>query len=277
MNYKEFVCAMETAMKKRMGKEASVYQYDTVKNNGTRRCGLVFRKSEETMAPTIYLEEFYTQYQEGMSEEELADSIYNIYQQVRVKELYPYKDVLDYQKIKNKIVYKLVHKEMNTDFLKEVPFKEFKDLVILPYVLFENEEFGIATLQIKNEHLNSWKVEAEEVFSMAKKNTPQLLPMELFQLTEDMYVMTNSAKNLGAAVILYPDSLEYAYKKLEEDFFVLPSSIHEVILVPQSFGAKIRHLQSIVKEINESEVRPEEILANSVYYYAGNEKRLIKC
>lgn len=274
MNYSEFVNEMENSLRNKLGTEVVVESYKTTKNNGTKRIGLVLKRADINMSPTIYLEEFYHQYQEGIQIEQLTQSIVQLYQKIKLEKSFPYEKAFDYQKIKENIVYKLVGYEQNKEFLKEVPFLHFLDMAILPYVLFEDTEFGTATLQIRNEHLQSWKVDKQEIFAMAKRNTPHLLPLELGRLTEYMYVMTNTSRSMGAAVVSYPDSLEKAYHLIGESYYVLPSSIHEMILIPESFGVNLEQLKVIVSEINETEVRAEEVLTNSVYFYNGGEKGL---
>lgn len=274
-NYMEFVETMKRKVKERMGMEVDVQTYQTTKNNGTTRVGLVIRKADINLSPTIYLEEFYQQYLNGISISELVASIDRLYQQVKLKNSYPYEDVLDFQKIKDKIVYKLVQKSTNTHFLEEVPFETFFDLAVLPYILFEETEFGAATLQIRKEHLLKWNVSEEEVFHAARKNTPRVLPLEMGKLTKYMYVITNTRRNLGASALLYPETLEQAYHMIGENYYILPSSIHEFLLIPQSFGMDSAHLRAIVKEINETEVHAEEVLSDHIYFYNTLEKKIV--
>ncbi len=90
-----------------------------------------------------------------------------------------------------------------------------------------------------------------------------------------MYVLTNKQKLYGAACMLYPGILKGFSEKMGEDLYVLPSSVHEVILVPISAGADRESLREIVTDINRTQVAEEEVLADSVYYYSRKSDRLV--
>lgn len=274
MNYTNFIDIMQNKVKEELGADVAVSVHSTVKNNGIVRTGLVFTRFGVNIAPTIYLEEFYEQYLQGMSVGELVQSICEIYEKVEVKTSFPCTCILDYSKMKERIVYKVIQREKNKELLKQVPHEEFLDLAVVYYALLRKTEFGTATLLIKNEHIKEWNVSKEEIQLVAKKNTPRLLPMEVLMFTEHMYVLTNSARNFGAGVMMYEDVLEEVGEVFEENFYVLPSSVHEVIAVPESFGIDKSSLREMVKEINETVVDDEEILSDTVYYYSRAEKRL---
>lgn len=82
-----------------------------------------------------------------------------------------------------------------------------------------------------------------------------------------MYVATNDIRLRGAGVIAYPDFMEQATEKLGGSFFILPSSVHEVILVSDSIEMRASELKEMVTQINDSEVSPEERLTDNVYHY----------
>lgn len=83
-----------------------------------------------------------------------------------------------------------------------------------------------------------------------------------------MYVITNRARTNGAGAILYPELLKDFATAIHKDLFILPSSVHECILLPVFGDENIDELKSMVKDINETQVAPEEVLSDSVYYYS---------
>ena len=85
-----------------------------------------------------------------------------------------------------------------------------------------------------------------------------------------LYVLTNSDKLFGASVILYPHLLESIAKRMDCDFIILPSSIHEVLLIPDSSENKSLHYDAIIQEVNLTQLSPEEILSDHAYYYQRN-------
>ena len=89
-----------------------------------------------------------------------------------------------------------------------------------------------------------------------------------------MYVLTNSTGSLGASALFYPDVKEKAAELLGSDFYILPSSCHEVILVPDSTDIKAQDLCDMVKQANRSVVEDKDILSDNVLHYSRDERRL---
>ena len=118
-------------------------------------------------------------------------------------------------------------------------------------------------------------MDKEEIRRLAEKNTPRIYPVQIRQIVRFMYVATNEQCSLGAAVMRYPDFRKKVRGMIRGDFYILPSSIHEVILVPESFGLEPERMQEMVKEINQTGVAPEEVLSDSVYYFDGEEIRIV--
>lgn len=275
MNYTEFMNAMLCEIRGQIGVEVRTELYTVTKNNGTRRTGILFKQTDSNLAPTIYLEEFYQKYLKGQQVPDLADSICNIYQEIRVKKTCDCQNLFDFENVKEHIVYKLIRRDANEELLKQIPYEPFLDLAVVYYIQIDNTRFGSAAIQIRNEHLRYWRVEKEEIRRLAEKNTPRIYPAQIQKIVRFMYVATNEQCSLGAAVMRYPDFREKVRGMIRGDFYILPSSIHEVILVPESFGLEPERMAEMVKEINQTGVAPEEVLSDSVYYFDGEEIRIV--
>lgn len=275
MNYTEFMNAMLCEIRGQIGVEVRTELYTVTKNNGTRRTGILFKQTDSNLAPTIYLEEFYQKYLQGQQVPDLADSICSIYQEIRVKKTCDCQNLFDFNHVKEHIVYKLIRRDANEELLKQIPYEPFLDLAVVYYIQIDNTRFGSAAIQIRNEHLRYWRVEKEEIRRLAGKNTPRIYPVQIQQIVRFMYVATNEQCSLGAAVMRYPDFRGKVWGMIGEGFYILPSSIHEVILVPESFGMEPERMQEMVKEINQIGVAPEEVLSDSVYYSDGEEIRIV--
>lgn len=275
MNYTEFMNAMLCEIRGQVDAQVRTELYTVTKNNGTRRTGILFKQEDSNLAPTIYLEEFYQKYLKGQQVPDLADSICSIYQEIRVKKTCDCQNLFDFNHVKEHIVYKLIRRDANEELLKQIPYEPFLDLAVVYYIQIDNTRFGSAAIQIRNEHLRYWRVEKEEIRRFAEKNTPRIYPVQIRQIVRFMYVATNEQCSLGAAVMRYPDFREKVRGMIRGDFYILPSSIHEVILVPESFGLEPERMQEMVKEINQTGVAPEEVLSDSVYYFDGEEIRII--
>lgn len=275
MNYTEFMNAMLCEIRGQVDAQVRTELYTVTKNNGTRRTGILFKQEDSNLAPTIYLEEFYQKYLKGQQVPDLADSICSIYQEIRVKKTCDCQNLFDFNHVKEHIVYKLIRRDANEELLKQIPYEPFLDLAVVYYIQIDNTRFGLAAIQIRNEHLRYWRVEKEEIRRFAEKNTPRIYPVQIRQIVRFMYVATNEQCSLGAAVMRYPDFREKVRGMIRGDFYILPSSIHEVILVPESFGLEPERMQEMVKEINQTGVAPEEVLSDSVYYFDGEEIRIV--
>ena len=275
MNYTEFMNAMLCEIRGQVDAQVRTELYTVTKNNGTRRTGILFKQEDSNLAPTIYLEEFYQKYLKGQQVPDLADSICSIYQEIRVKKTCDCQNLFDFNHVKEHIVYKLIRRDANEELLKQIPYEPFLDLAVVYYIQIDNTRFGSAAIQIRNEHLRYWRVEKEEIRRLAGKNTPRIYPVQIRQIVRFMYVATNEQCSLGAAVMRYPAFREKVRGMIRGDFYILPSSIHEVILVPESFGLEPERMQEMVKEINQTGVVPEEVLSDSVYYFDGEEIRIV--
>lgn len=275
MNYTEFMNAMLCEIRGQVDAQVRTELYTVTKNNGTRRTGILFKQEDSNLAPTIYLEEFYQKYLKGQQVPDLADSICSIYQEIRVKKTCDCQNLFDFNHVKEHIVYKLIRRDANEELLKQIPYEPFLDLAVVYYIQIDNTRFGSAAIQIRNEHLRYWRVEKEEIRRLAEKNTPWIYPVQIRQIVRFMYVATNEQCSLGAAVMRYPNFREKVRGMIRGDFYILPSSIHEVILVPESFGLEPERMQEMVKEINQTGVAPEEVLSDSVYYFDGEEIRIV--
>ena len=276
-------------------------QYTAVKNNGKVKKGLLIEAPGVNISPTIYLEEFYHRYLDGELVDELVQDILNFYRIVKCDRSMDTNDIEHYDKIQDKIVFKLVHTEKNRELLGGVPHIEVLDLSIVFYVLLDVNSQGTATMTVNNEHLQYWDVTADELLALARKNVARLLPAELFTMQQAvdvilctvpgkrenllnesvteaddfMYVLSNPIRSFGAACIIYPDVLDMAGQVLGEDYYVLPSSVHEVVLVPASKGMKPEDMNAMVTEINQTQVAEEEILSNHAYLYQREARRLV--
>lgn len=290
MNYLEFVDAVEEKMKKEAEDCLSVFAQTNVKNNGKKRKGLTIMEKGLNVAPTIYLEEYFMQFKRGKSIDNIVGNIWELYKEVRFTDNNIGVNLMSYDKIKGKIVYKLINLEKNQEMLQDVPYRKFLDLALVCYVLLDNDEHGTATMTVKWEHLKSWGIDKDTLFRNAERNTRRLLPAEvktmkdtiseLLGKEEDgeedgMYVVTNPLKCFGAVCICYVGVLYMIGEVIGEDYFIIPSSVHEMILVAKSYAVDREELEEMVREINETQVDEEEVLSNKVYYYDRKTRKII--
>lgn len=302
MEYKEFVSMVEEKLNLKLKGGMKASKYTVIKNNGKEKTGIIVESDRYNMSPAIYLEEFFEQYQKGMSIEKIVNEILEFYEKVKVEEDYDVSKLSCYEGVQKKVVFKLVNTEKNRQILEEIPNIPMLDLSIVFYILVEVNDKGCATIQIRNEHMKSWDVSVEQLYTDAKLNVKRLIPARLMCMQQVMerlldmskecendllkvkfppenkdlmYILTNSIQQFGAAALVYPNILEMAARIVGEDFYLLPSSIHEVILVPKSKSPDLKELNEMINEINETQVEEEEILGNHAYYYEKNTHTLM--
>lgn len=302
-NYETFEAKVVEYVRTHIDEGVSAEITEVTKNNGVVLKGLALKEDDSSISPTVYLERYYDAYEGGRSIESIGEEIIEVYHKGNLGEFFDVTDFLDFEKAKKRIVYKLVNYEKNKVLLKQIPHKPFLDMAVVYYYLLENEQLDNATILIYNNHLESWNTTAKEIDEIAAHNTPLLLKEDLHSITEVlyqimkkrneeeaaklleleneeegdpvMYVLSNRNKIFGAAAILYSGVLKAFSDKLKKDLFILPSSVHEVILIPKDETMEWEKLQEMVQEVNSTQVEDVEILSDSVYCYQRNKDSLL--
>ena len=291
MEFTNFTTLVQREVEKRAGENYRVKLNDVMKNNGVVLRGITLMQDDRNISPTIYLNPYYDAYENGDTTlGTVIDEVIDTYERNKINRSIDMKFFLNYETVKSRIIFKLINTEKNRELLRDVPYIPFHDLSIVFQCLVSEERFGNASILIHNVHLQLWKVNARELYECALENTPLLQGYELADMNtvleemkalggiddeeiEDMqqevpmYVLSNKSRINGASCILYKDILKDFAMVVDKDLYVLPSSIHEVILLPSDGTQESEQLKEMVREINQSQVEKEEVLSDSVYYY----------
>lgn len=285
MNYKQFVIVVKDKVALALGHGMSLHIHTALKNNGVERIGLTIIDERINVSPTIYLEEYYKQFQNGFELDDIVHNLLDVYREVKFEHTWDVHTVKNFESMHSKIVYKLIHAKKNETLLKNMPYVAYLDFAIVFYILFEVDDSGTATIPITHELIQLWDVSVDEVQQCAFCNAPSLLPASFkpMQIVIDelmgtnyseqeaiedlMFVLTNSLRSFGAACILYDGMLDKIREEIGENFYILPSSIHEMIIVPESNSPSREHLNEMITEVNQTQVDEEEFLSECVYYY----------
>ena len=294
MEYKEFVEYIKMNAGYIAGEGGNITINHVIKNNGCEMDGLVIMEKGKDIAPTIYLDSLYELYTNGENIKSIIRQIELIYEQNKNNVTFDVNILKHFDTIKDKIVYKVVNYRSNEKLLEQVPHKRILDLAVVFYCLLDNEYGGSATALIYNNNLKNWNVTIDDVYKAALKNTPDLLHSKISSMAalfekcgvnvdgeevdlkdyvpSDMYVLTNESKLNGAACILYENVLYDFAQKLGADLYILPSSVHEVILLPKLSVFEKDELVNMVKEVNTEGVAADEVLSDHVYEYNRTER-----
>ena len=273
-------------------KDAEIVHQQMDKINCKRdSIGFIKKKKEgRNLSPNLYLDSFYKKYQNGWELREILEGIGHELEKA-VKEMEGINEKILPDNVRENVFFKFINTEQNEELLKTMPHRNFHDLSIV-YAWYVGEQDGaMLSAPINHELAKSEGLSEEELFQLAKENTRRLFPTyirpmhavidelmggmatkgtELFEFEPDeefpMYVVSNSKRFFGATAVLYEDGMQMLADRLDDNLYLLPSSIHEWIVVPENF-TNLEHLSEIVHEVNFSEVDEEERLSNEVYHY----------
>ena len=240
------------------------------------------------MTPTVYLDEYLEDYENGTPFASIMKRIRQMTEYRDAEISFDLKAFMSFATARDRIVYKLINAEMNEALLKEVPHERFLDMAKVFYYVLSDQGEKQASILIYNGHMQGWGIDTEKLAECAAENTPRLLPGRIYDINElirkmmpadavffdpdcgandIMYVLTNERKYFGAACMLYEGKLKEFSERIGGSFYILPSSVHELILLRETGDEDPAALVDMVNEVNESQVAADEVLSGSVYRY----------
>ena len=255
---------------------------------------LIVKKEGQEIAASVDLDMLYDML-DDMSFEEILEQAADM--ALRQPEGLDINEIQDYEKARERFFIRVSDAEENKELLKDVPHKEILGLAVTCHVLVGLEDGEMGSAMVTSPLLDKYGVTTEQLFEDAFLNSQNILPpsiepmetilgrmmgfgmeMEVPETLEaqledidlkkmGMAVLTNRQAVNGAAVIFYPDLMAKIGDSQQVDFFILPSSCHEVILVADDGKMELKNLESMVKEINAAEVAPKDRLSDTVYHY----------
>lgn len=300
LNFEEFKVYVENHLKEYLPDDWANVEINPIqvkKNNGLVLDGLSVKSEDSNIAPSIYLNGFFMEYEQGGELSRIMDEIADIAIANQAPKEFANigKDFQNFDFVKDKVIMVAVNAKENEEMLKDVPHAIGADLAIIYKVMLGESGEGYGTITIHNNHMEFWGATQEQLHELALKNTPELLPakvqdmreimVEMFSRSDEvdgaeeifpdevygdsMYVISNTAKINGASVMFYPNNvLGRLAEKLDDDLYILPSSIHETIAIRAS-GADPEALAEMVREVNDTQVSEQERLSYHVYHYDG--------
>ncbi len=301
MTMAEFSGKVRDAVKKKLGEAYKVEIRRIQKNNGVILHGLLILTDSLNVAPTLYLEPFWEAYASGEGFDGIVENLIAIYRKDMPKESIDMGFFQSFERVGDRICYRLIRQAGNKDLLEDIPHIPFLDLAVCFFYAYSGEVLGEGTILIRNSHLKLWHTNIEKLTELARKNTPDLFPIrcssmeqvlrelmsentckevkESGDLSEEachMWVLSNRQQNHGAACMLYPEVLRKLAKQEGCSLYILPSSVHEVILLAdnKTGSGTPGQLRDMIAEINRTQVAPEEVLSDSLYYYNYEEEKI---
>ena len=284
MNYVTFLNQILPMIRERLpeGTDAQIRRIS--KNNGVEYTAVCLCCTEkEGASPLVYMEPFYDAFLTGMEDGRIADTVAEILMRPMPASLRA-SGLLSAAYIRDHVVLRLVGKERNQALLSEVVYRDFLDLAVTYGIYVENADIGGGMTLVRRDMLEKWQITEEELYGYAFENSAELLGDKLTGMSEllnaekteeaeRMYVLTNRYAFYGASAALYSDQIPMLAEQLGSDLLILPSSVHELILTPREAGS-YGFLKDLVREVNHTELRQENVLSDSVYLYRRDWNRI---
>ncbi|MBR2552211.1 MAG: hypothetical protein IKF05_04390 [Erysipelotrichaceae bacterium] len=258
---------------------------------GTRYTGMTVKLPEQCLTPAVNLEDAYEHYLLDMPLDLVGQKMAEI-----VMSRSPELDMdlfSSYENVRDHLFLRVCGRKRNPELLQKVPHKRFRDLAFTYHVLMDAKTDGLASAMITLPMLEEFGVSLEQLHKDALKNSERILPVRVERIGDflknigvtewereessegmQMTVITNSRGIDGASAYFYPGIAEQLSKELGGNYYILPSSIHELIAIPASANRDWHSLELMVRQINRFEVSPEDQLSDHVYRYNAREHSL---
>lgn len=253
--------------------------------------GLLIRLEGVNVAPTIYLNDYFHAYREeeislsiALTRIAAAFSNYAVTESVNVD------FVNDFDKVAGRIIPKIVGIEDNEAYLEDKVYSVKADLAVTFAVLLEADAEGSKTIAVTKSMADGWGTSADVLEHVAKDNLNSLMPYSFVGISqmmiemmgeeqageigieempaenEIMFVLTNEQKEFGAAELINEAAMEKIRDVVQSDFYILPSSVHEVLCV-RTDAFSVPELEALVQEVNATQVEAKDRLSDHVYKY----------
>lgn len=293
MNYEGFKQYVADHIKEFLPQDYSVHEISITKqrkNNDVVWDALSI-KGDSNIVPVIYLEPYYQAYTDGARMDDILQKIADMYMKSmeQVSE-FPIES-FQYDSVKNSIFVVVQNAGMNQELLEKVPHELREDLALLYRVNMELPNGEKGSVLIHNNHLEMWGIDEKTLKEVAWDNMHNYFPPEFASLGKvlrslgyneipegaeliEMYVLTNKDKHYGAAYMFDKEVMSRIAEEIGGDMVVLPSSIHESILLKKEKDTDFDTLREMVKEVNRAQLLPTEILSDEVYQYSRDTQTL---
>ena len=245
----------------------------------------------------VGIDKFYGAYENGTPYEDVVDKAVDVVAHgIAQRPEFDIDSLTDYSQMKEKLAMEVVSAEANKDLLETVPHKNMEDMAVVYRFVLSSDDDGRASILVTNQIIESMGVTPEQLHADALENAPHIKPAEIRGMSEvmaelvgpeqaemmgivpmdpkdeQMFVATVPDKVHGAGVLAYQDFMDQAAERVGGDFFILPSSIHEILIVPDNGQMNLKTLEDMVKDVNATQVAPADKLTDSVYHYDSKAK-----
>ena len=299
MDYESFKEQFVEDVKDRLyeqGAEVNVSVHEVNKLNESYEA-ITVTPEGSNIGVNIGIDKFYDAIENGRPYDEVVDKAVEVINNgISQRPDFDIDALTDYSKMKETLAMEVVSAEANQEMLATVPHQNMEDMAVVYRFVLNSDEEGRASILVTNQMLETMGVTPEQLHADAMENAPQIRPAEIKGMSEvmaemmgveqaemmgifpvapedeQMYVATVPDKVHGAGVLAYQDFMDKAAERAGGDFFILPSSIHEILIVPDNGKMNLKDLEAMVREVNATQVAPADKLTDSVYHYDSKDK-----
>ncbi len=297
MNRKEFQQYLQETIKDYLPEsyaDAKITFNEVVKNNDTHLTGMSIARPGEVIVPNIYIENFWNDYQAGKDIDEIVGDIADM----RIEYDAPNigsdlaATLMNYDAVKDNLQIRLCDTQENQDRLQNLVHTEHSDFSATYHVMIQEGPEGGASTPVTPQLMDTWGISVDQLHADALAADAQRNPMlcDMGEMMESlmfghepenlldsadgtsmpgmgMFCLTNGDKMNGAGLLLQEDIMDKIGEIVEGNFYILPSSTHEVLIVPESAEMDVKELSAMVYQINRTEVSPEDRLSDHVQHF----------
>lgn len=292
MTYGEFKECLEKEVVEEMKSDVA-FRYFTKRriNNVNYEAMMVLRDGEKIL-PMFPVEPCFNAYENNilsleLIKELLIDRLNNQLREAREV----LTRILESADIIKKIYMRIVNYKENEEWLKNYPHKRKLDFAITYYIHIEEPIAEFNAVDISYKLMGELNLKEEELHDLAyvnsvrdrgaviKKLSEYIYEEEgesedMISTREIMFMLSNNTNCLGAVCIFYEGILEKFAEQIQDDFYIIPSSIHEVIMIPCKY-ADAEYLNELIKDVNNKLLLPQEVLGDEVYVYRYEMKEIM--
>lgn len=262
-----------------------------VKVNDIRLHGITLRKHGSDIAPTFYLDDLYNDHTEGKSIDSIVRMLMAMVAEAEVRTtIKDTVDALDFDSIRDKLTLRLLDMERNRAYLETHPYREIGAGLVLTADVNVDDGYSIAiTCDMAKDY------DMDEVFNTAMDNMTTWHPARLQSMENAIFgamsenyledgtkhidgmntLMSEDVDGFGACAIAYPSVAEKIHKLFGTDYFIIPSSLHEVLVIPDDGTFDAQGLANMVREANTTVVEPRDILSDNVFHFGADGLRRV--
>ena len=286
---------IEKALYDRTGTEHSVEVHTVEKMNETYEA-LTIKPENSDIGVNINANELYKAYSDGMDYDRIIDgAVDKARDALEHSPDFNIDAFKDYDKMKATLAMEVVSAERNAELLETVPHKSMEDMAVVYRFVVSADKGEVGSVLVTNKMLDQYGITPEQLHADAMKNAPEVRPMEIKGMGEvlaeqmgienaemlgfaippeqDQMLVASVKGNVhGAGVLAYEDFMEKASDRVGGSFFILPSSIHEILIIPDNGQFDLKSLENMVREVNATTVDPVDKLTDNVYHYDAQDK-----